>query len=103
LARSRGARRKQRIDIGAPGAPGGQALDAATVPPEYLRAFGLLAFAMGRFIVDHVIRSARLVGNDTEALAVDAMRRCRATRRTGALNDPVVWLYCRDNPAGSPP
>ncbi len=48
-------------------------MDAATVPPEYWRAFGILAFTMGRFIVDHVIRSARLFDNDTEALVLFGM------------------------------
>lgn len=48
-------------------------MDAATVPPEYWRAFGILAFTMGRFIVDHVIRSARLFDNDTEALILFGM------------------------------
>jgi len=43
------------------------------IPPEYWRAFGLLAFAMNRFIVDHVIRSARLFDNDTEALILFGM------------------------------
>lgn len=73
LTRSRGANRKQRIDIGAPGIPGAGAMDAATVPPEYGRAFGLLAFTLGRFIVDHVIRSARLFDNDTEAMVLFGM------------------------------
>lgn len=73
VTRSRGARRKQRIDIGAPGIPGGQVMDSAAVPPEYWRAFGILAFTMGRFIVDHVIRSARLFDNDTEAMILFGM------------------------------
>jgi hypothetical protein len=67
------AKRTKRIDIGAPGIPDGQVMDAATVPPEYWRAFGILAFTMGRFIVDHVIRSARLFDNDTEALVLFGM------------------------------
>lgn len=73
MTRSRGAKRRQRIDIGAPGIPGSPAVDEATVPPEYWRAFGILAFTMGRFIVDHVIRSARLFDDDTEALILFGM------------------------------
>jgi hypothetical protein len=67
------AKRTKRIDIGAPGIPDGEVMDAATVPPEYGRAFGILAFTMGRFIVDHLIRSARLFDNDTEALILFGM------------------------------
>ena len=73
MSRLRVAKGKKRVDIGAPGIPGSPAMDAATVPPEYWRAFGILAFTMGRFIVDHVIRSARLFDNDTEALILFGM------------------------------
>jgi hypothetical protein len=59
--------------VGAPGIPGGQAMEFAGIPPEYWRAFSLLAFVMNRFIVDHLIRSARLFGNDTEALVLFGM------------------------------
>ena len=48
-------------------------MDAASVPPEYWRAFSIVAFAMNRFIVDHIIRSARLFDNDTEALVLFGM------------------------------
>jgi hypothetical protein len=48
-------------------------MNAATVPLEYWRAFGILAFTMGRFVVDHVIRSARLFDNDTEAMVLFGM------------------------------
>jgi len=48
-------------------------MEVAGTPTEYWRAFSLLAFAMNRFIVDHVIRSARLFGNDTEALILFGM------------------------------
>jgi hypothetical protein len=63
----------RRIDLGGPGIPGGSAADLTDLPPEYWRAFGLLAFAMNRFIVDHIIRSARLFDNDTEALILFGM------------------------------
>jgi hypothetical protein len=65
--------RTPTIDIGAPGIPGGQAMDVASIPPELWRAFSILAFAMNRFIVDHIIRSARLFDNDTEALILFGM------------------------------
>ncbi len=73
MTRSRGRAGAPRGDIGAPGIPGGQAMDVTSVPPEYWRAFSLLAFTMNRFIVDHVIRSARLFDNDTEALILFGM------------------------------
>lgn len=60
-------------DIGAPGIPGGTTMDAAGIPPEFRRAFGILAFTMNRFIVDHVIRAARLFDNDTETLILFGM------------------------------
>jgi hypothetical protein len=63
----------RRIDAGGPGIPGGPAADVTGIPPEYWRAFGLLAFAMNRFIVDHIIRSARFFENDTEALILFGM------------------------------
>jgi hypothetical protein len=71
-----GSRREQatrRIDVGRPGIPGGQGADLTAVPPEYRRAFSLLAFVTNRFIVDHVIRTARLFENDTEALLLFGM------------------------------
>jgi hypothetical protein len=66
-------RATRRIDAGGPGISGSEATDVTGIPPEYLRAFGLLAFAMNRFIVDHIIRSARLFENDTEALILFGM------------------------------
>jgi hypothetical protein len=59
--------------MGAPGLPGGQALDIAGIPPEYWRAFSILGFTMGRFMVDHMIRSARLFENDMEAMILFGM------------------------------
>lgn len=61
------------VDPAAPGIPGGQRLEAGDIPPEYWRAFTLVAFAMNRFIVDHVFRSARLFENDTESLMLFGM------------------------------
>jgi hypothetical protein len=63
----------RRIDLAEPGIPGGSTADLTGIPPEYWRAFGLLAFTMNRFIVDHIIRSARLFDNDTEALILFGM------------------------------
>jgi hypothetical protein len=73
MTRSRSPKKAPRIDIGAPGIPGGPAIDVTSIPPEYWRAFGLLAFTMNRFIVDHVIRAARLFDNDTESLIIFGM------------------------------
>lgn len=47
--------------------------DPASVPPEYWRAFSIVAFVMNRFIVDHVIRSARQLDNDTETMVLFGM------------------------------
>ena len=73
MTRSRGPKKTSRINIGAPGIPGGAAMDVTSIPPEYWRAFSLLAFTMNRFIVDHVIRAARLFDNDTESLILFGM------------------------------
>lgn len=73
MTRSRGSKKAPRIDIGAPGIPGGPPMDVAGIPPEYWRAFSLVAFTMNRFIVDHVIRAARLFDNDTESLILFGM------------------------------
>jgi len=73
VTHSRSSKGKQRIDIGAPGIPGGPAMEVGAVPAEYWRAFSLMAFTMNRFIVDHVIRAARLFDNDTEALILFGM------------------------------
>jgi hypothetical protein len=48
-------------------------MDVAGIPPEYWRAFSMLGFTMGRFMVDHVIRSARLFDNDTESMILFGM------------------------------
>lgn len=73
LKNSRVPEATPRIDVGAPGIPGGQAMEISGVPPEYWRAFSALALVMNRFIVDHLIRSARLFDNDTEALVLYGM------------------------------
>lgn len=41
--------------------------------PRSQRAFSILAFTMNRFIVDHVVRCARLFDNDAEALILFGM------------------------------
>jgi hypothetical protein len=56
-----------------PGLPDVAGRDPGVVPPEYWRAFSVLAFTMNRFIVDHVIRAARQFENDTEALILFGM------------------------------
>jgi hypothetical protein len=55
-------------DYNAPGLPGEARADAATPSPAHRRAFSVLAFAMNRFIVDHVLRSARQFDNDVETM-----------------------------------
>ncbi len=60
-------------DFEAPGLPGEARMDAASIPPAYWRAFSLVAFTMNRFIVDHMVRSARQFDNDTEALILFGM------------------------------
>lgn len=60
-------------DLEAPGLPGEARIDSGSIPPEYWRAFSVVAFTMNRFIVDHVVRSARLFDNDTEAMILFGM------------------------------
>jgi hypothetical protein len=57
----------------APGLPGEACADNAHIPPAYWRAFSLVAFAMNRFIVDHMLRSARLFDNDIETMILFGM------------------------------
>ncbi|MCU0921690.1 MAG: hypothetical protein MUF16_15375 [Burkholderiaceae bacterium] len=60
-------------DYNAPGLPGEQPVDSAHIAPAYWRAFSLVAFTMNRFIVDHVVRSARQFDNDTETMILFGM------------------------------
>lgn len=62
-----------RPDFDAPGLPGEPPADSAHIPAAYWRAFSLVAFTMNRFIVDHVVRSARLFDNDIEAMILFGM------------------------------
>lgn len=57
-------------DHSAPGLPGEEPISPAGVPAEYWRAFAIVAFSMNRFIIDQMIRAARLFDNDTEALVL---------------------------------
>lgn len=52
----------------APGLPGEPPIDAESIDPVYWRAFGLVAFMMNRFIVDHVLRATRHFDNDAETM-----------------------------------
>lgn len=61
------------LDYDAPGLPGEDRADSGSIPPEYWRAFSLISFTMNRFIVDHVLRSARQFDNDTEAMILFGM------------------------------
>jgi hypothetical protein len=60
-------------DYAAPGLPGEPPGDDVRIPPAYWRAFSLVAFTMNRFIVDHVLRSARLFDNDIETMILFGM------------------------------
>ena len=60
-------------DYDAPGLPGEAPADSAHLPPAYWRAFSVLAFTMNRFIVDHVVRSARQFDNDIEMMMLFGM------------------------------
>jgi hypothetical protein len=60
-------------DFNAPGLPGEAPADAAGVLPSCWRSFGLVAFTMNRFIVDHVVRSARQFDNDIEMMLLFGM------------------------------
>jgi hypothetical protein len=60
-------------DYDAPGLPGEPPADSAHIPPSYWRAFSLVAFTMNRFIVDHVVRSARQFDNDIETMILFGM------------------------------
>ncbi len=62
------ATRKTRPDLGQPGLPGEEPLDRAQIPGACWRAFSVAAFAMSRFIVDQMLRAARLFDNDVEAM-----------------------------------
>lgn len=63
----------KRIDIVSPGIPGGEIQGGDEALPGSRRAFSILAFTMNRFIVDHVVRSARLFDNDVEAMILFGM------------------------------
>lgn len=60
-------------DPGAQGLPDAGPTQVDTIPPAYWRAFSLVAFTMNRFIVDHVLRAARLFDDDIEALMLFGM------------------------------
>jgi hypothetical protein len=55
-------------DPKAPGLPGEPHDTTATPPAAYDRAFSVVAFAMNRFIVDHVLRAARMFDGDVETM-----------------------------------
>lgn len=60
-------------DLAAPGLPGESRIDTGSIPASYWRAFSVAAFAMNRFIVDHMVRGARHFDNDTEAMLLYGM------------------------------
>jgi len=57
-------------DPGAPGLPGESPAHPADAPPEYWRAFSIVAFTMNRFVVDQVLRASRMFDNDIEAMVI---------------------------------
>ena len=57
-------------DLSAPGLPGEAPVQTDALPAEYWRAFAIVAFSMNRFIMDQMIRAARLFDNDTEAMVL---------------------------------
>lgn len=64
------APRRIAPDLGRPGLPGEDPLDTAHIPEAYWRAFSVAAFAMNRFIVDHMIRASRQFDNDLEEMII---------------------------------
>ena len=59
-----------RVDWSSPGIPGEAPMQHDAAPAEYQRAFAFIAYTMNRFIVDQLMRAARLFDNDTEALVL---------------------------------
>ena len=57
-------------DPRAPGLPGERPARPADTPPEYARAFSIVAFTMNRFVVDQVLRASRMFDNDIEAMVI---------------------------------
>jgi hypothetical protein len=57
-------------DPNAPGLPGEAAGRPGEAPPEYWRAFSIVAFTMNRFVVDQVLRASRMFDNDIEAMVI---------------------------------
>lgn len=54
----------------APGLPEAAGEFSGPTPPEYERAFSIVAFTMNRFIIDQVLRASRLFDNDIEAMVI---------------------------------
>lgn len=57
-------------DSCAPGLPGAAGEFSGATPPEYERAFSIVAFTMNRFVIDQVLRASRLFDNDIEAMVI---------------------------------
>jgi hypothetical protein len=57
-------------DLCAPGLPGAAGEFSGATPPEYERAFSIVAFTMNRFVIDQVLRASRLFDNDIEAMVI---------------------------------
>jgi hypothetical protein len=57
-------------DPRAPGLPGESAARPDDTPPEYWRAFSIVAFTMNRFVIDQILRASRFFDNDIEAMVI---------------------------------
>jgi len=54
----------------APGLPDAERGFSGPTPPEYERAFSIVAFTMNRFVIDQVLRASRMFDNDIEAMVI---------------------------------
>lgn len=57
-------------DVSSPGLPGEAPMDEDAIPEHYRRAFGIVAYTMNRFIIDHMLRATRSFDNDAEAMVL---------------------------------
>jgi hypothetical protein len=60
-------------DPSAPGLPGERPAELDAISPAMRRSFGVVAFAMNRFVIDQVVRAARAFDNDTESMVLFGM------------------------------
>lgn len=65
---SKGPSSPRSVDPRDPGLPGLPRTPTGDAPPEYPRAFSVVAFTMNRYIVDHMLRASRRFDDDTETM-----------------------------------